>query len=1100
MGSHPVTDRTSYRRPTTVILCLVLCLLPLTGGGIAGAGSRGMGTGTGAGAGTNGADGPAAVLADAAQRPPAAAGPRAARAYAALPLAFEPNRGQAGPRARYLARGRGYTLALTDTGAVLSFASPSPRACRSALALERATGATRRAHALVRADLPRSVPCHDPSKSSGAHARGAGPTLRLTFLGAASRPALAPENRLPGTTSYLRGRDPRRWLTGLPTYARVAYQGIYPGAGVTFYGRNGRLEYDLTLAPGADPARARLRLDGARSLTLGLRGDLIVSLPNVNGATGALALRAPVAYQTVAGARRPVAARFVLLGAGVVGLRLGHYDHRAPLVVDPALDYSTYLGGNGDDQGLGVAVDRAGAAYVVGYTSSTNFPSASAVRGAFSGGAADAFVSKLNPSGTGLVYSTYLGGGGDDFGLAIAASPSGAAYVTGSTDSGDFPLANPAQGGYNSLAGTGFVAELNPSGTGLVYSTYLGGTLFDYGTGIAVDPSGAAYVTGVTASGDFPMASPLQGSLNGSTNAFVTKLTPAGNGLVYSTYLGGGGDVDQGNAIAVDPSGAAYVTGATNSRDFPLANALQPAYLGTIENAFVSKINPAGAALVYSTYLGGGGDDVGLGIAADAAGAAYVTGQTSSTNFPTTNALQAKPGSATDAFVSKLTPNGAALAYSTYLGGGGADAGNAVAVDINGNAVVAGQTSSTDFPTVNPAQGAPGGGDDAFVASLNAAGNSLNYSTYLGGGAADSARGVALDIVGNAYVAGSTASPNLPTARPIQGSFNGGSTDAFVARIGSVPIPAVPPTAIPTGTTGPTGTPAPPTPTAAAAAAPAATATIARTATVTASATITPSATITGTPVAPGATPTRSAPRPPFSTCSTTNRLPLSIAVGSRGIAMTGDRLAFTVRTTPATRITATLQVTAQRTFYAGTGKKRKTFTHTVVVYDAATGGASDKGGAFTGRLHVTYKPASPVRATLSVTAFQSCGRANRAAAVTIEQRPPALSASAAGAVRIDRILTVTLRTARGAKTAATLQVTARRTVTIGKGKSAKRAMRTIVLYSVGAHGTADKRGTYTARLHVTYKTKKPAAARVTATSTLYGVTATRTLSVTIHP
>jgi len=1071
MSGPTVTARPPHRRPTTrptprpatVMLCLALGVLPLTSG-LAAPSAR-----------------PARGSAAAIQ--PAHATPLARHALAradAQPLTFEPNRGQTDSRVRYLARGRGYTLFLTGAGAVLTLTQPSGRPC----AKPTLHGALHPSLRPTRANLSRSVACHALSSAGGGRGdmgKTTSSVLRLTFPGARAHPALTPRDRLSGAVSYLRGRDPRGWLAGLPTYARVAYHDLYPGVDAVYYGRDGQLEYDLTLAPGADPRAPRLRFDGG-TLRLDRSGDLLIAL-----AGGTLRQRAPVVYQLVGATRRSVQGRYALLDAHTVGIRLGAYDHRAPLVIDPALGYSTYLGGNADDYGFGIAVDRAGNAYVAGYTGSANFPTANAARGSFGGGATDAFVTKLNPAGNGLAYSTYLGGSGDDFGLGIAVNAAGNAYVTGYTNSGDFPIANPAQGSLNSLGGSAFVAELNPAGNGLVYSTYLGGGVFDVGNAIAVDSSGAAYVTGVTASSDFPTASPLQGSLNGSTNAFVSKLNPAGNGLVYSTFLGGSGDVDQGNGIAVDASGAAYVTGVTNSRDFPTANALQGAYSGVIENAFVSKLNPAGNGLAYSTFLGGAADDQGNAIAVDSNGAAYVAGQTSSPNFPTANALQSAYAGATDAFVSKLNPAGNGLVYSTFLGGSGDDQTNGIAVDINGNAYVAGQTSSPNFPTANAAQSTPGGSDDAFAFSLNAGGNGLVYSTYIGGSGSDIGRAVALDTGGNAYVTGYTISPNFPTANPLQGSFNGGSYDAFVTKIGNAPIPAVPPTPVPSST------PAPPTVTPAPGAA---TATpIAPTATIT----VTPAATITAT--RPITTPTRvPVPVPGASSCAGASALPLTLVVSSRGAVGAGGTLIFAARTGRGARITATLQVTAQRPFYVGTGKKRKRILHTVLLYGTATGGASDSRGLFTGRLHVTYRPSSPTRAQLNVTASQPCGRANRVSTVTILPPPPPLTASAARGVRADRILTVTLRTTRGAKVAATLQVTVRRAVTIGKGKKATRATRTVTLYSVGAHGTADKRGLFTGRLHVTYKVKRPVQALLTATSTLSGVTATRTQNVTIQP
>jgi uncharacterized repeat protein (TIGR01451 family) len=325
------------------------------------------------------------------------------------------------------------------------------------------------------------------------------------------------------------------------------------------------------------------------------------------------------------------------------------------------------------------------------------------------------------------------------------------------------------------------VTKLNASGSALVYSTYLGGSYYDYGQGIAVDASGNAYVTGGTGSTDFPTANPLQAAYGGNGDAFVAKLNAAGSALVYSTYLGGSGGED-GLGIAVDASGNAYVTGVTESTNFPTANPFQALYERG-GDAFVAKLNAAGSALIYSTYLGGIDPDEGFGIGVDASGNAYVTGYTGSTNFPTANPLQAHGGNG-DAFVAKLNPAGSALVYSTYLGGSNDDYGYGIAVDASGNAYVTGRTQSTNFPTANPVQAAYGGGQfDAFVAKLNAAGSALVYSTYLGGGDLDEGLGIAVDPSGNAYVTGDTWSTNFPTANPLQAA-NGGIADAFVARIG----------------------------------------------------------------------------------------------------------------------------------------------------------------------------------------------------------------------------------------------------------------------------------------------------------------------------
>ncbi len=426
----------------------------------------------------------------------------------------------------------------------------------------------------------------------------------------------------------------------------------------------------------------------------------------------------------------------------------------------------------------------------------TDFPKANPIQPAL-GEESDAFVTKFNATGSALVYSTYLGGSGVDSAKGIAVDSAGNAYVTGSTGSTNFPTANPIQPAFDGLPGNdAFVTKLNPSGNALVYSTYLGGNAGDGGRGIAVDAAGNAYVTGDTISTDFPTASPFQAAFGGSmSDAFVTKLNAAGSALVYSTYLGGGGGCcgDGGNAIAVDASGNAYVTGDTSSTDFPTASPFQAAFggapFGGGGDAFVTKLNASGNALVYSTYLGGSGDDGGNGIAVDASGNAYVTGDTTSTDFPTASPFQAAFGGGRDAFVTKLHPAGNALIYSTYLGGSGNvfEAGRGIAADASRNAYVTGETFSTNFPTASPFQPANSGNFDAFVTKLHPAGNALVYSTYLGGSNPDRGRGIAVDAAGNAYVIGNTFFfGDFPTVNPIQPA-NAGGFDAFVAKITDEP-------------------------------------------------------------------------------------------------------------------------------------------------------------------------------------------------------------------------------------------------------------------------------------------------------------------------
>lgn len=658
----------------------------------------------------------------------------ATRAYARLPLSFEPNRGQTDNRARFLARGGGYTLFLTDRGALLS---------------------------LARGERERPA------------------LLRMGFAGASSRARVTGGDELAGRVNYLVGGKRSRWRTNVPTYATVRYRELYPGIDLLYYGRGGRLEYDFRLAPGADPAQIVLRFRGAQ-VRLAENGDLLVRV----GGESVRQLQ-PVAYQRVTGRRRAVASRYELLGGGRVGLRLGSYDRARPLVIDPVLLYSTYLGGGGQDDAEDIAVDGAGSAYVTGMTGSTDFPVGNPIDGTFGSPNPDVFVTKFDPSGGGLVYSTYLGGGGGETGRGIAVDGSGSAYVTGSTSSGTFPVESPQQA---MLGGPfdAFVAKLDPSGSGLVYSTFLGGSGNEFGFGIAVDGSGNGYVTGnTTSSANFPIQAPQQSLYGGGgADGFVTKFDPSGSAHVYSTYLGGS-DFEGGADIAVDVTGSAYVVGETKSTNFPPEDPQQP-MKGGLSDAFVTQFNASGSAHLYSTYLGGSLDEYGLGIAVDEAGNAYATGFTESANFPLQNALQPTPGTGGDGFVTKFNASGSAHLYSTYLGGSGSDQGSGIAVDGAGNAWVTGQTQSTNFPVQGPSQPLNGGRRDAFVTQLNTSGSALVYSSYLGGGGNDDGFGIARDVAGAVYVAGGTESTNFPTHGPFQAD-SGGGRDAFVTKIGEPP-------------------------------------------------------------------------------------------------------------------------------------------------------------------------------------------------------------------------------------------------------------------------------------------------------------------------
>ncbi|MGO4881135.1 MAG: SBBP repeat-containing protein [Bryobacteraceae bacterium] len=574
-----------------------------------------------------------------------------------LPLAFERNTGRAHPAAEFVAQGGGYGVALSHGDAHISLRR-TPNAAPAAidLGLEGA-----------RQNLP---------------GRG--------------------RQALPGKVNYFIGNDPSRWRTDIPTFGRVQYSGVYPGVDLAYYGRQGRLEYDFVVGPGADPSTIRIAFHGAQRTHIDSGGDLILET-----GSDSIRFRKPVSYQQIAGVRRPVRSSYRLSGSNHVEFALGPYDRRYPLTVDPS-----------------------------------------------------------------LVYSTYLGGSAFDYGTAIAVNSSGNAFVTGYTSSLDFPTDNPEQSFFPGSSAI-FVAKLATNGGSLVYATYLGGSGYNYPYGIAVDSTGAAYLTGLTESSDFPLMKALDSSLNGGEDAFITKFSPAGNSLVYSTYLGGSG-ADYALGIAVDSSHNVYVAGSTQSTDFPTtAGAYQTTPGGAC--SFVASLNSAGSALNWSTYFGQSCSAQTTAIAVDSHQAVYVTGSA----FPglpvTAGAPQSSFGGGEhDAFVAKLASGGASLSYCTYLGGSLIDSGTSVAVDASGDAYVTGLTQSTDLPVTGLAlQPTSGGGYDAFVAELNSAGTAWQYVTYLGGQRDDYGYGIVLDSAGDAYIAGYTISDNLPVASAVQPSLSG---------------------------------------------------------------------------------------------------------------------------------------------------------------------------------------------------------------------------------------------------------------------------------------------------------------------------------------
>jgi Beta-propeller repeat/HYDIN/CFA65/VesB-like, Ig-like domain len=673
--------------------------------------------------------------------------------YSHLPLSFELNQGQTDPQVKFLARGAGYTLFLASDEAVLTL-QPSPA-------------------------------------SAGKEEKPA--VVRLRLVGAERNAPVVGEQELAGRSNYFVGNDPRRWRTQIPTYAQVRYRNLYPGIDLVYYGRQGQLEYDFVVAPGAEARAIGLEVVGAegaahRPLRTDTNGDLVIATE-----AGEVRFHRPQAYQDEEGLRRPVEARYRIRSKGEVGIEVADYDPRRPLIIDPVLSYSTYLGGSGGDVAYGIAVDSSGDIYITGVTGSRDFPLTSSAQSA-NQGAGDAFVVKLNPPGTGLVYSTYLGGSGQETGTGIAVDSTGNVYIAGFTYSTNFPVTTGAFQPTYAGDGDGFIARLSAAGSTLTYASYIGGSDPDFAQAVAVDSSGNAYLTGSTRSSDFPVVNFLQIGNVGASDVFVTKVSSSGTSLIYSTYLGGS-DADFGRAIVVDQSGNVYVSGYTYSSDFPTQNAFQSSSAGGAD-AFVTELDATGSALLFSTYLGGRGQDRALSMTVDATGSTYITGDTYSTNFPTTsNALQAYNQGQGDVFVSKLNPGGWGFVYSTFLGGSEIDQGTAVAVDSFGNAYVTGFTRSDNFPTSNPIQkilgifGASSCGEstctDAFAVKLRSSGQ-LVYSTYLGGSGSESGWAIAVDSLGRAYLGGETASANFPIVTgTLQSEFVGSLSisNAFVAKI-----------------------------------------------------------------------------------------------------------------------------------------------------------------------------------------------------------------------------------------------------------------------------------------------------------------------------
>jgi hypothetical protein len=680
--------------------------------------------------------------------------------FGKLPLRFEVNAGQVSNEVRFVSRGPGFALFLTGTEAVLSMQKNDRRKAPS--------------------------------------------VLRMRLDGANRTTEVAGVDQLAGASNYFIGDDPGEWKTNVPSFSCIRYRDVYPGIDQVFYGNGRQLEYDLIVAPGVDAAQVSLAFNGAEDLALAENGDLVIQIDGEE-----MRQQRPAVYQVIDGEQRAVAASYVIrhprspLEDRRVGFDLGAFDHSQPLVIDPVLVYSTYLGGNGADSGRSIAVDAAHNVYVTGSTLSTTFPTANPLQSAnASPSFGDVFVTKINAAGDQILYSTYIGGNAGDIGHGIDVDHAGNVYVTGvsggTSGANSFPTTQNAFDSSFNAPDESFLLKLNPTGDGLMYSTYTGASI---GFEVKVDrTTGEAFVAG-NAGANLPTT---PGAFATScqpapcvSSAFVSKFNAAGTALVYSTYIGPG----PANDLAIDAEGNAYITGSTISNVFPItAGAAQSICTGCNlqhSDAFVTKLNATGSALVYSTYLGGSIDEIGRNIAVDGSGNAYVTGKTESSSavmvpFPTTpGAFQTTSLGIPDAFVTKLNPAGTAFVYSTYVGGNVSDEGYGIAVDPQGKAHITGRVRSRNFPLAAPLQTTcPANGDCVFITTLNPAGSGITFSTFFGQG---QGLEIVTDDVGNAYVTGEAIQgvTTLPTMNPIQPNHAGGnsSLDAFVAKFGSQVLP-----------------------------------------------------------------------------------------------------------------------------------------------------------------------------------------------------------------------------------------------------------------------------------------------------------------------
>lgn len=718
--------------------------------------------------------------------PPGSTGSRVQSNYGHVPLMFEANQGQTDSQVKFLSQGKGYTLFLTSGGMVLALRPSKVGSSQDVLTSSSVGGIGRGASSI-----------HQLEKAARAQ-RSSAATFTVNLLGSSANPQVVGEQPLRTRVNYFIGRDPKKWRTNVATYARIRYRNVYPGIDLVYYGNNGRVEYDFDLAPGADATQIQFRVQGADALKVDGAGNLLMT----KGATE-LRFQTPTLYQEVNGARQQVPGAYALRDGTHVGFTVSNYDNTKPLVIDPVLVYSTFLGGSDDDFSNGIAVDSAGDAFVIGITDSPDFPLASI--GSYTPTQFRMFLTEFDPTGSTLLFADYFGGtSGDDEPSSITLDSSGNPYVTGSAVSTDFPVVNAYQ---TTLSGSrdAFLVKFSADGSSISYSTYLGGSNSQFARSVSVDPAGEVVIAGETQSTDFPMANAYQSSVspnqfgNWGEYGFITKFAANGTSLVFSTYLAGSTmDIDNASCngcfpeshvmgVVTDASGNVYLSGYTTTADFPVTpGAFMTTYPASFvtDVGFVSKFTSSGA-IAYSTYLGGYISLL-FAIAVDANGSAYVTGYELIDNaFPvvTTSLCDPSLENCSGAVVAKLDPTGSSLLYSTYLAPPNGMLGRAIQVDAFGNAFIVG--NDVQFSLSNPIEGYTGipGGGEVVVAEIDSAATTQLMATFLGGSGWEAVASLALDSNGAVYVTGVTESSDFPVTQSAFQTGFGGQTDVFISKL-----------------------------------------------------------------------------------------------------------------------------------------------------------------------------------------------------------------------------------------------------------------------------------------------------------------------------